>query len=110
MSEYIQILQMDLVISTVAINLGLILTVLIVKAITQIRTNQIMDRILILENRILSQMQRTPVEIEMEGTPVEMEDLIKRDLMEQMGKGLMTPATEEELKGLLQEIQGKKKS
>lgn len=110
MSEYVQILQMDLVISTVAINLGLILTVLIVRAITQIRTNQIMDRILILENRILSQMQRTSVEVEMEGTPVILEDLIKRDLMEQMGNNLMTPATEKELKGLLQEIQEKKKS
>ena len=110
MSEYLQILQMSqevttLVMEIVAINLGLILIILIVGIINQIRTNRI-------TNRVLARLQETSMEMMMEGTPVVLEDLIKRDLMEQMGQnpGTKTPVTEDELINIRQEMaQGEKK-
>lgn len=118
MSNYLQMLQMNqelttLVMVTAAINLGLILVILIVGAMNQIRTNQIMNRVLTLENRILARLQETSMEVMMEGTPVVLEDLIKRDLMEQMEQNpeLNAPVTEEELMKIRQEMtQGIKKS
>ena len=121
MSEYLQILQTTqdlaaIVMFIVSINLGLVLVALIIKTITQIRTNHMMDQILTLENRILSQIQEIPVEMMIQGTPITLEDLIQRDLMEQTAqveltsKGLegVTPMTDEELLEIMEETTGEK--
>lgn len=118
MTEYMQILTANqgiatLVLITVATNLGLLIAALIAGAMNQVRVTRTLRQIKTLEDRILARLliltDPAPVELTLEGTPVTLEDLIKMDLMEQMGQDpdLMTPATEEELTKILTETLGK---
>ena len=108
MSEYLQIFETNqdmtgTMMFIVLLNFGLILIALIVGILNYIRTSHMMNRDIILENEI-------------QGTPVTLEDLIQRDLMEQTAqveltsKGLegVTPMTDEELLEIMEETTGEK--
>lgn len=103
MSEYLEILKTNyditgIMMFIILINFGLILIALIVGILNYIRTSHMMNRDIIQENEI-------------QGTPVTLEDLIQRDLMEQTAqveltsKGLegVTPITDEELLEIIEE-------
>lgn len=68
------------IMSTAVVLLGLTLVELLIQILNQVRLKKITDRILA---RLLMADQTT-LEMTMEGTPITMEDLILRDLEEQM--------------------------
>lgn len=96
------------ILATGVILVGLVILGLTMQVIHQVRIAKILTRVATLEARILARLlmeEQTRMEMTQEGTPVTLEDLIQRDLMEQMGmdRDLMTPATEEELLQILRE-------
>ncbi|AWY08833.1 hypothetical protein vBRpoPV14_48 [Ruegeria phage vB_RpoP-V14] len=75
------------IMSTAVVLIGLTLVGLLIQILNQIRLMKTMDRILTMEDRILARLlmaDQTTLEMTMEGTPITMEDLILRDLEEQM--------------------------
>lgn len=94
------------ILATGVILVGLVVLGLTMQVIHQVQIAKILTRMVTLEARILARLlmeEQTRVEMTQEGTPVTLEDLIQRDLMEQMGMDLITPATEEELLQILRE-------
>lgn len=75
------------IMSTAVILIGLTLVGLLIQILNQVRLIRITNRILTMEDRILTRLlmaDQTILEMTMEGTPITMEDLILRDLEEQM--------------------------
>jgi len=106
-----------LVLVTAAATLGLVLTGLVVQALNLVKVTRAILRVEILEARILARLLMAETKEETEAlmteipgtTPVTLEDLARRDLMEQMGKDpdLMTPATDQEILEVLKGTLGK---
>jgi hypothetical protein len=75
------------IMSTAVVLIGLTLVGLLIQILNQIRLIKVMNRVLTIEDRILARLlmaDQTILEMTMDGTPVTMEDLILRDLEEQM--------------------------
>ena len=75
------------IMSTAVVLIGLTLVGLLIQILNQIHLMKTMNRILTMEARILARLlmaDQATLEMTMEGTPITMEDLILRDLEEQM--------------------------
>lgn len=75
------------IMSSAVVLIGLTLVGLLIQILNQVRLIRITNRILTMEDRILTRLlmaDQTTLEMTMEGTPITMEDLILRDLEEQM--------------------------
>lgn len=84
------------IMSTAVVLIGLTMVGLLIQTLNQIRLIRLLTRVLTMEDRILARLlmaeEMTPM-ITMEETPMTMEDLILRDLEEQMTGAARTMET-----------------